>query len=232
MNIYICIYICIILHFTSTLYIWSIDFFQNKWNLIMVFEHNVKGNFPVEKFEEELRQKTFVKDLEVIPFTSKPLYTQAMNSYFSIKAYLGSVFPSVFGGTLTKIIFKEESMSAWDKKLTAQCKGKTAKDASKPVIMVNINRKKKTNNDNETYGKHVLMNLFPLIGSRIYMLGKPESDYWDMIALVRYQSEGKLCEMALSEEYNRIKPLKQSGLDDSYTSLTATVLAYQKELVE
>ena len=198
----------------------------------MVIEHNVKGNFPLEKFEEDMRKKKFVKDLEIIPFTSKPLYAQAINSYFSIKAYLGSVIPSVFGGTLTKKMYNEESMSALDKKITAECKGTSSTDENKPVIMVNINRNKKSNNDNEVYGKHVFTDLFPLIGSRIYMIGKPESDYWDVIALVRYQSEGKFCEMVLSEEYDSIKPLKQSGLEDSYTSLTATVLAYQKDLIE
>jgi hypothetical protein len=198
----------------------------------MVFEHYAKGDFPLEKLDENLREKKFVKDFETIPFTSKPLYAQAINSYFSIKAYLGSVFPSVFGEKLTKITFNEESMSALDKKLTKQCKGKSHTDQDKPVIMVNINRNNKTNTDNETYGKHVLMNIFPLIGSRIYMMGKPESDYWDLIGLVRYQSEGKFCEMVLSEEYAKVKPLKKSGLDDSYTSLTATALAYQKDLVE
>ena len=154
----------------------------------MVIEHNAKGKFPLEKFEEDLRKKKFVKDLEIIPFTSKPLYAQAINSYIAIKAYLGSVLPSVFGGTLTKTIFNEESMSALDRAITAQCKGTSSTDERKPVIMVNINKKKKSNKDTETYGKHVLMNLFPLIGSRIYTMGNPESEYWDVIALVRYLS--------------------------------------------
>ena len=64
------------------------------------------------------------------------------------------------------------------------------------------------------------------------MAGEPESEYWDMIGLVRYQSTAKLCEMLHSEEYNNVKHLKLNGLDDSYTSLTATVLAYQKDLLE
>ena len=198
----------------------------------MIFEHNVKGKFPFEKFEIDLRNHAFIKDLEILPFTSKPLYAKFLNSAMALKAYLGSIFPSIFQQKLTEISLAEkETLSDQYKKLLSECKVTSTKD-EKPVIMVNIMRKNRSNNDNDIYSKQVMTNIFPLIKSRIYMAGEPESEYWDMIGLVRYQSTTKLCEMLHSEEYNRIKHLKHNGLDDSYTSLTATVLAYQKDLLE
>ena len=198
----------------------------------MVFGHKVKGSFPIEKFEEDLRNHTFIKNLEVLPFTAKPLYVKAVNSFLAIKAYLASILPSAFGTTLTETIFEDEkTISAEDKQLLSLCKRKNKKD-EKPVVMVNINRNQKTNTDNEKYVNEVVMNIFPIIGSRIFIAGEVQSEYWDMIGLVRYPSQKKLCEMVFSEEYRKIKHLKANGLDDAYTSMTATVLSYQKDLLE
>ena len=59
----------------------------------------------------------------------------------------------------------------------------------KPFIMVNINKNNPKNSDNEEYGKNVVMNLFPIVGSRIFTAGNPDSEHWDKIALVRYRDK-------------------------------------------
>ena len=198
----------------------------------MLFGHKVKGSFPFEKFEEDLKKHSFIKDIEVLPFTSKPLYTALLNSYISIKRHLSSILPSVFGIKLTgKLHEDEKRISDQDKLLISKCKKMKTKD-DKPIIMVNINKNNKSNANNDEYAKSVISNLFPIIESRFVVTGKPESEYWDMIALVKYQSQKSLCEMVLSEEYQSIWHLKANGLEDSYTSMTATVMSYQKDLLE
>ena len=59
----------------------------------------------------------------------------------------------------------------------------------KPFIMVNINKNNPKNSNNEEYGNKVVMNLFPIVGSRIFTAGNPDSEYWDKIALVRYRDK-------------------------------------------
>ena len=116
-------------------------------------------------------------------------------------SHLGTTFPSLFGGKLTEMVFDDETtLIPEDKKLVSECKKLSEKD-DRPLIMVNINRDNRANSDNKEYAKNVIMSIFPAIGSRIYISGEPESEYWDRVALVRYPSERKFCEMALSEEY-------------------------------
>ena len=198
----------------------------------MVFEHKIRGEFPYEKFEEDLKKQEFVKDLDVLPFTSRPLYAKAINLYLTLMSHLITNFSSVFGGPLTEAVFDDDKIiSKEDKKLVSDCMKLNEKD-ERPLIMVNLNKVNKANSYNQEYGRNVIMNIFPRIGSRIYILGEPESEYWDRIALVRYASENKFCEMVLSEEYRKLMHLKSSGLDDAYTSSTIAVLAYQKDLVK
>ena len=198
----------------------------------MIFEHNVKGQFPFERFELDLKTHKFIKDLEILPFASRPLYTKAINLYLTLMSHLGTTFPSLFDAKLTETVFDDDkNMEIEDKKLVSECKKLSEKD-DRPLIMVNINRDNRANSDRKEYAKNVIMKIFPAIGSRIYISGEPESEYWDRVALVRYPSERKFCEIALSEEYRKVKPLKTSGLDDAYTTSTIAVLAYQKDLVK
>ena len=52
------------------------------------------------------------------------------------------------------------------------------------------------------------------------------------LSRVRYQSEKSFCEMVQSQEYRKLVNLKKDGLQDSYTSMTSTIMAYQKDLIE
>jgi hypothetical protein len=52
------------------------------------------------------------------------------------------------------------------------------------------------------------------------------------LSRVRYQSEKFFCEMVQSQEYRKLVNLKKDGLQDSYTSMTSTIMAYQKDLIE
>ena len=52
------------------------------------------------------------------------------------------------------------------------------------------------------------------------------------LSRVRYQSEKSFCEMIESQEYRKLVNLKKDGLQDSYTSMTSTIMAYQKDLIE
>ena len=114
----------------------------------MVFEHKVKGQFPFEKFELELKSHSFVKSLEILPFTSKPLKAKAINSYISLMSHVSKNFPSIFGGPLKETIFDGDNIiTAQDNKLLSDCKKINEKD-DRPFIMVNINRDNRENEDN------------------------------------------------------------------------------------
>ena len=54
---------------------------------------------------------------------------------------------------------------------------------------MNINKNNPKNSNNEEYGNKVVMNLFPIVGSRIFTAGNPDSEHWDKIALVRYRDK-------------------------------------------
>ena len=197
----------------------------------MIFEHKVKGSFPIKDFEDDLRKHPFVKNLEIFPFTSSPIFDRGFNHFLAIKAKLAPILPSMFETKLTQRNFGDEkTLSNEEKFLISQCtKGKLKSE--KPIVVVNIIKKNDSNSDMDKYNNAVVMNMFPTIGSRLFVSGKPESEYWNTIALIRYQSREKLCEMALSEEYAKVLPYKQNGLVDTHTYLTAAVLSYQRDLL-
>ena len=192
----------------------------------MLFEHKVKGIFPIENFEDDLRKHPFVKNLDILPFTSSPIYEQGFNRWLDLKAKLASVLPSIFETKLTKKIWRVVG----EKYLISQCTKEKVK-SDKPIVVVNIIKKNESNTDIDKYNNAVVMNMFSTIGSRLFVSGKPESEYWNTIALIRYQSREKLCEMVLSEEYAKVLPYKQNGLVDTHTYLTAAVLSYQRDLL-
>ena len=165
-----------------------------------------------------MKEKDFIKNVEILPFKSKPLYTSLINLIISLKSKFIQNLPFIFGEKLTKIDFSEEkTLSAKDKRLVSECQ---LISDGQSLVMININRDNKANTDNQEFAKSAMLNIFPLIDTKIYMAGDAESDYWDKVVLAMYPSKERFCEMMLSHEYRKIQPLKINGLDDAYTSLT------------
>ena len=195
----------------------------------MIFEHKVKGSFTIEQFEEELRKHTFVKDLEILPFTSRPLFVKVANTYLAVKAQLASILPSMFGTKLTQTDFKDEkTLSKVEHHFISQC-NEERQESDKPMIMLNIFKFNQSNN-NDIYND-VTMNIFPKIGSRLFIEGEPDSDYWDRLTFVRYQSRQKWCEMVLSEQFLKTFHLEKNCFDDSNTFMTYAVPSYRRDFL-
>ena len=179
------------------------------------------GNFQDEEFKKELKKYEFIKGLEIFPFTSNPLSTKMINTLVVLKGFITKAF---YG---TKLTPDDKHLP---ENISRICK---KPKVDKPFVMVNLNKNNPTNSYNEEYGKTVVMNIFPMIQSRIVIAGTPMSTSdWDRIALVRYQSEESFCQMVQSQEYQQLVHLKKEGLEDSYTSMTTTLMAYEKDLLQ
>merc|ERR1712241_1293661 len=167
---------------------------RKKWNLVLVLH---PGNLSDENIRIDLQEYYFIKEVEILPFTSNPLLTKTINALVLIK---GFVLKSIFGTKLTKLSAKVEKNFAG--KISRICKNPQDK---KPFVMINLNKNNPKNSFNEEYGTKVFENLFPLVNSKIYAFGTPEnSKEWNKIALVRYQSHKHFCEMVFSGEYQEL----------------------------
>ena len=136
------------------------------------------GNDKKNEFEKDLQIHKFIKSFEILPFTSNPLQIKLINIFVSLKGYISK---ALFGTKLAKSL--EVNLPENISKICQNAK------TDKPFIMVNINKNNPKNSHNEEYGKNVVMNLFPIVGSRIFTAGNPDSEHWDKIALVRYRDK-------------------------------------------
>ena len=199
----------------------------------MIFQHNVKAKeFPMDQFEKDMRKLSFVKDLEIIPFTSRPIVDKGIYLYFMLRAKLSALLPSVFETKLTVKTFEgKEKLSREEAYFVSQCTQEKLRN-KKPLILVAMLKYNQSNTDFDAYSREMVLNLSPSTGSRTFTMGKTEdSDDWDSINVVRFESRKKLCELILSEEYAKVYPFKQRGLDDTNTYITNIVLTYQKDLL-
>ena len=146
---------------------------QKKWNLVLLL-----GNDKKNEFEKDLQIHKFIKSFEILPFTSNPLQIKLINIVVSLKGYISK---ALFGTKLAKSL--EVNLPENISKICQNAK------TDKPFIMVNINKNNPKNSHNEEYGNKVVMNLFPIVGSRIFTAGNPDSEHWDKIALVRYRDK-------------------------------------------
>ena len=96
------------------------------------------------------------------------------------------------------------------------------KKGTMPIIIVNL--LKVENNDYWKLYQEVIQKILASIGTQIFSLGKPEADYWDQVAIVKYKNRLKLCEMLGSKEFQEAVPNKRRGLSDTHTYCTVQII--------
>lgn len=186
-----------------------------KWNLVLLTSH-FRSEEESLKFADNLRKFNFIKEFSVFPFTSNNIQITIFNTIFLIKGLLGDYFPSF------RAKFTEDESPPEETLHDTICSEEKLQKITADVI-VNI-LKIKDEESMEIYQSEIVGKMFPTIGTRIFTGGKPKSDYWDMIGLVKYKNRASLCRMVSSKEFNEKLPYKQKGVDDSHTYLTKQIL--------
>ena len=65
---------------------------------------------------------------------------------------------------------------------------------------------------------------FSMIDTRILSLGVPETDYWDNLSIIQYQTTAKFCEVLNSKELQDKYPKNVRGIEDGRTYVTTQVI--------
>ena len=91
-----------------------------------------------------------------------------------------------------------------------------------PIFAVNLVKI----SDNEAYEIYdsAISNTFSMIGTRILSLGVPETDYWDNLSIIQYQTTAKFCEVLNSKELQDKYPKNVRGIEDGRTYVTTQVI--------
>ena len=76
--------------------------FQKKWNLVLIFEDDGNKESISESLELNLQQYNWIQDIEITPFTSRPLYASIINGLIVLKSRLCSTSSSICGSKLSK----------------------------------------------------------------------------------------------------------------------------------
>eukprot|EP00090_Calanus_glacialis_P013530 TRINITY_DN22201_c0_g1_i3.p1 TRINITY_DN22201_c0_g1~~TRINITY_DN22201_c0_g1_i3.p1 ORF type:complete len:191 (+),score=62.23 TRINITY_DN22201_c0_g1_i3:306-878(+) len=163
-----------------------------------------------EQFRAKLGQLEFVNKMEIFPYTTNPVRKILLNFMLKIKGI-------IFDSSLTPS--KEFEFDGLD----SLCSGQNVQEGGKVMVnVVKINEKNKE--ALEKYNNKVIFELFPKIGSFIFDMGKVDSDYWSMVALMQYQSVEEACRMVNSMEYAEVVKYKVEGLLDTHTYLTHQII--------
>jgi len=179
----------------------------SSWNYVLVTGKQADEE-ESERYIDYLKDLPFIKDFKIQAFEAKPITRTLVNAYIFAK---GLYIHYISGQSLSKGDGMEGVLS-----------GICTKDAlnnSQKDIIVNLIRYRPGNSDMSEYEGPIIHLLFPLVGARVPMAGKPISDHWDKFALVEYTRQG-FCRMASSREFQEKLKFKQTGLEDSITLLT------------
>ena len=131
------------------------------------------------------------------------------NAMYFLKDKLVNILPSLFKFQMTPVEEDVIEMEEYDH-LCSDIQKLNSPDF--PLFMVNILKI----GDLKAYNKHksVVKQIFAMIGTRMFSFGKPEAEYWDELAIVKYQTRVKLCEMLLSKEFQDTFPSSVKGIID------------------
>ena len=171
------------------------------------------------RYLDYIRGFSFVDDISVFPYTSYEALTRMNNIALFIQEKIANIIPSIFPFHLTELEEDSIEMEEYDI-LCSDIKKLNAPNI--PTFMVNLLKIGNT----EAYNLHVsvVKQIFSVIGTRMYSVGKPEADYWDEISIVKYQSRTKLCEMLSSKEFQDDLSNSVKGLADARMYSTVQII--------
>jgi len=211
---------------------------KEKYNFALVTNH-FSSEANSLRFGDTLKKIRSVDNFQVFPFTSSTR-VPFINTIIFLKKYLfkwapflASTFPSL-DLTLTSKKQKE-----WEKEVQVPveveedeeeemdlmeqlCSPKqlVSHKGSQPIINI---IKVKDRDELEKYNNPTLFQFFPATDTRVLLIGKPRSEYWDAIAIMEYKDRASFCRMVLSNEWSSVLKYKIAGLADTHTYLASSI---------
>jgi len=171
------------------------------------------------RYLDYIRGFPFVDDISVFPYTSHEALTRMNNMALLIHEKISNILPSMFPFHLTELEEDSIEMDEYDSLCSDIKKSNTANIPTFMVKLLKIG-------DTEAYNLHssVVKQIFSVIGTRMFSVGKPEADYWDELAIVKHQSRTKLCEMLSSKEFQDNFSNSLKGLADARLYSTVQII--------
>jgi len=199
---------------------------KEKYNFALV-THHFSSEAESLKFGDTLKRIRSIDNFQVFPFTSSTR-VPVMNMIIFLKRHLfhfapslATTFPSL-NLTLTPKEQKEEDAEEMGELglMEELCSGEQVlkHKGSHPIINI---IKVKDREVLEKYNNPTLFQFFPATNTKILLVGKPRSEYWDAIAIMEYADRAGFCRMVLSEEWTGVLKYKIAGLADTHTYLAS-----------
>jgi len=204
---------------------------KEKYNFALVTNH-FSSEAESLKFGDTLKRIRSIDDFQVFPFTSSTR-VPVMNMIIFLKRQLFYLAPSLtktfpsLDLTLTPIAKEmkgeeeEEEMGELGL-LEELCSEQELlkHKGSHPIINI---IKVKDKEVLDKYNNPTIFQFFPATNTRILLVGKPRSEYWDAVAIMEYTDRAGFCQMVLSEEWTSVLKYKIAGLADTHTYLASHV---------
>jgi hypothetical protein len=196
---------------------------NEEWDYVLVTKA-FKEKSEVLTYTNKLQKLPFVHGLKTFVFETRPWVAKAVNAFLAVKKAfydtLGWLPSRPLKANANEDLTEELGIADL---LEKQCSEIVLAKASKEDILVVNVLKIKDQEAMKAYQETVFHHIFPVITTRVDILGQVNSDYWDSLAIVRYRDQASFCEFAHSEALSNVLHFKQKAVQDSYTLLTTSV---------
>ena len=195
--------------------------FLFQWNLILVVRNVFTNDHgKLLRYLDYIRGFQFVNDISIFPYTSQ----EALKNVKNAKLYLHGKIISPFSSTqnYTWSLPEEDDLNEMEEYDTLCSSSSKLLLQNTPIFVVNLVKI----SDNEAYDIYdsAISNTFSMIGTRILSLGVPETDYWDKLNIIQYQTTATFCEILSSKELQDKYPKNVRGIEDGRTYVTTQVI--------
>merc|ERR1712192_22941 len=201
---------------------------KEKYNFALVTNH-FSSEAESLKFGDTLKRIKSIDNFQVFSFTSSTR-VPVMNMIIFLKKQLfdwapslARTFPSL-DLTLTPIVKEnkgeeEEDMGELSlmEELCSEQEVLKHKGSHPIINIVKVKDKEVL----DKYNNPTIFQFFPATNTRILLVGKPRSEYWDAVAIMEYTDRAGFCRMVLSEEWTSVLKYKIAGLADTHTYLAS-----------
>lgn len=190
-----------------------------------VIKDGFNDDAEIEAFKDKLNKTPFVKSFEAFPFIPNPVRSAVANFVINSKEKLLKFFPFLSAHFPSSLVAGLTPNQGSSRKDLGPLKDRICSEKERAVkgsmVVINIMKiKKQAAADKYT---NTCFNLFPSIGTQVFLVGKPRNEYWDMLALMEYSSRDNFCMMALSQEWGDASRNKVEGFQDTHTYMTTQV---------
>ena len=172
------------------------------------------------RYLDYIRGFEFINDISVFPYTSQ----EALKNLKNAKLYLHGKIISPLSSTQNYAwsLPEEDDLNEIEEYDTLCSSSSKLLLQNTPIFVVNL--VKISNNEAYDIYDNAISDNFSMIGTRIFSLGVPETDYWDNLNIIEYQTTARLCETLSSKELQDKYPNNVRGIEDGRTYVTTQVI--------